>query len=80
MLLPNLSAGGSTSYNAKSRDVTTSFGFLFDPAEFTLGAQYNNEVKRSVVYRACNFCFCVYVVYIFCIMYLPCVYRMLDIL
>lgn len=44
-LLPNLSAGGSTTYNAKNRGVTTSFGFLFDPAEFTLGAQYNNELK-----------------------------------
>jgi hypothetical protein len=44
-ILPQLALGGSGVYSTKSKDLSTSVGLIYDPAEYTLAVQYDNSVR-----------------------------------
>jgi hypothetical protein len=44
-LLPHLSVGGSGTYSVKGQSISRSLGFIYDPAEFTLAAQLDSQVR-----------------------------------
>jgi hypothetical protein len=46
-VLPDLCMGGNATYATKTSSLATSIGFVYDPAEFLLAAQYDNQVFKS---------------------------------
>jgi hypothetical protein len=46
---------GMGTYSSKSGQISPSYGFYYDPAEFTLAAQYDNTV-RTVSLDVCAMC------------------------
>jgi hypothetical protein len=81
MLLPNLSMGGMGTYSSKSGQIAPSYGFYFDPAEYTLAAQYDNTVRLACCFASCFVRAVLFqcvapicIAFFQRIMYLPCVY------
>mmetsp|Transcript_2848 Transcript_2848/g.4360 ORF Transcript_2848/g.4360 Transcript_2848/m.4360 type:complete len:323 (-) Transcript_2848:115-1083(-) len=44
-VIPNLSIGGCGTYSTKSKSLDAAIGFIYDPAEYTLAAQVDNNIR-----------------------------------
>ncbi|KAJ1396818.1 eukaryotic porin-domain-containing protein [Ochromonadaceae sp. CCMP2298] len=44
-IIPQLAIGGSGVYSTKSKDLSTSMGLIYDPAEYTFAVQWDNSLR-----------------------------------